>query len=51
MRLAPSDTVWATASPIAAECLKPCPEQGETTSTRSLSGQRSMMKPLSGETV
>lgn len=36
--LCPAVTSSATASPIAAECLKPCPEQGETARIRSLSG-------------
>ena len=39
-------THCATASPIAGECLKPCPEHAETTSTASCSGWRSMMKRL-----
>src|SRR5436309_11754051 len=34
----------ASASPIAAECLKPCPEQGDATITRGSPGSSSMMK-------
>ena len=37
-RLAPVVTRSAIASPIAAECLKPCPEHGEAIRTRSVSG-------------
>ena len=39
--------ICASTSPTPAECLKPCPEQGEATMMRSLSGWRSMMKRAS----
>lgn len=38
-------------SPIAAECLKPCPEQGEATSTRGKCGCGSITKPKSAVIV
>lgn len=43
--------ISATASPMAAECLKPCPEQADTTMTRGQSGKRSIRKLASGELV
>src|SRR5579875_2432427 len=42
----PSSAHSATASPIAGECLKPWPEQAETTSTRLWSGWRSITNRL-----
>ena len=46
----PIDTS-ARISPTAAECLNPCPEQGEATQTSRAAGCRSMRKPKSGVTV
>jgi hypothetical protein len=46
MSLARSVTHCATDSPIAAECLKPCPEQGDTMNTASCAGWRSITKRL-----
>ena len=40
--LLPPARICASASPSAAECLKPCPEQAEANSTLSLPGWRSM---------
>jgi predicted ester cyclase len=51
MRLAPASSRSATASPRAAECLKPWPEQAETTVTRSRPGARSTRNREPGTTV
>src|SRR5207237_7611202 len=47
-RVVPVRASSARASPIAAECLKPWPEQGEATMMRSQSGWRSITKRESG---
>jgi hypothetical protein len=51
MGLRPVKANSAKASPIAAECLNPCPEQQDAMMTRSTCGWRSMTNPKSDVTV